>query len=274
MISARGVVYGTSVNPTLSNNFTTNGTGTGSFTSQLTGLSPLTTYYVRAYATNGVGTSFGNEFDFMTTNFMCGTTSIADIEGNIYNTVQIGTQCWTQSNLKVSKYRNGANIPTGLTDSQWGSTTSGAYAVYSNSSANDALYGKLYNWYAVNDTRGLCPTGWHVPSDAEWTTLTDFLGGESAAGDKMKSTATQPTPGGWTAPNTGATNVSGFTGLPGGTRDLYGWFYVLGNYGYWWSSSVAGSGDAWLRNLYYVNAVASRYVNSPRYGFSVRCLRD
>jgi uncharacterized protein (TIGR02145 family) len=274
MVSARGVVYGTSSNPTLSNNFTTDGTGTGSFISVLSGLSPVTTYYVRAYATNGVGTSYGNEFDFTTNNLMCGTASIVDIDGNIYNTVQIGTQCWTQSNLKVSKYRNGDNIPTGLSDAQWGSTTSGAYAIYNNDVANDALYGKLYNWYAVTDSRGLCPTGWHVPSDGEWTTLTDFLGGQSVAGGAMKSTATQPTLGGWNTPNTGATNSSGFTGLPGGYRASGGGFYVLGDYGHWWSSSDAGSGNAWFRILFYYYADAYRYGNFHRNGFSVRCARD
>jgi uncharacterized protein (TIGR02145 family) len=274
MVSARGVVYGTSSNPTLSNNFTTDGTGTGSFTSVLGGLSPVTTYYVRAYATNGVGTSYGNEFDFTTINFMCGTTSIVDIDGNIYNTVQIGTQCWTQSNLKVSKYRNGDNIPTGLLDGQWASTSSGAYAIYNNDPANDGLYGKLYNFYAVTDSRGLCPTGWHVPSDGEWTTLTTFLGGESVAGGAMKSTATEPTTGGWAAPNTGATNSSGFTGLPGGRRASGGGFGNLGNFGYWWSSSDAGSGNAWNRNLIYTNANATRVSNNHRNGFSVRCARD
>jgi uncharacterized protein (TIGR02145 family) len=286
MVSARGVVYGTSSNPTLSNNFTTDGTGTGSFTSVLSGLSPVTTYYVRAYATNGVGTSYGNEFDFTTINFMCGTTSIVDIDGNIYNTVQIGTQCWTQSNLKVSKYRNGDNIPTGLSDAQWGSTTSGAYAIYNNDPVNDGLYGKLYNHYAVTDSRGLCPTGWHVPSDGEWNVLVNYLDPNadtvcanclqsSIAGGSMKSTATQPTPGGWYAPNTGATNSSGFTGLPGGDRDSHGGFYILGNnLGSWWSSSDAGSGNAWSRVLSYYYANANRGNVYRRNGFSVRCARD
>jgi uncharacterized protein (TIGR02145 family) len=136
------------------------------------------------------------------------------------------------------------------------------------------LYGKLYNWYAVTDSRGLCPTGWHVPSDGEWTTLTTFLGGESVAGGAMKSTATQPTPGGWYAPNTGATNSSGFTGLPGGYRDSGGGFYNLGYNGYWWSSSVAGSGSAWYRILSFNVANADRYFNFHRVGFSVRCVRD
>jgi uncharacterized protein (TIGR02145 family) len=286
MVSARGVVYGTSSNPTLSNNFTTDGTGTGSFTSVLSGLSPVTTYYVRAYATNGVGTSYGNEFDFTTINFMCGTTSIVDLDGNIYNTVQIGTQCWTQSNLKVTKYRNGDNIPTGLSDAQWGSTTSGAYAIYNNDPVNDALYGKLYNWYAVTDSRGLCPTGWHVPSNGEWNVLVKYLDPNAdtvcfgcwqslIAGGALKSTATQPTPGGWNAPNTGATNSSGFTGLSGGYRYSGGGFDDLGNYGLWWSSSDTGSGFAWFRDLLYSSANAFRYGDYyHRGGFSVRCARD
>jgi len=154
-----------------------------------------------------------------------------DVDGNSYNTVKIAIQCWTQSNLKVTNYRNGNNIPTGLSDAQWGSATSGAYAIYNNDAANDALYGKLYNWYSATDSRGLCPTGWHVPSDAEWNRLVKYhdpnadtvcgnCWSSSVAGVKMKSTATQPTSGGWTSPNTGATNSSGFTGLPGGTATL------------------------------------------------------
>jgi len=284
-VTARGVVYGTTVNPTLSNSFTTNGTGTGLFTSVLTGLSPLTTYYFRAYATNSVGTSYGNELDFTTINFMCGTTSILDIDGNAYNTVQIGTQCWMQSNLKVSKYWNGDNIPTGLSNSDWRYTTSGAYAIYNNDPVNDGLYGKLYNHYAVTDSRGLCPTGWHVPSDGEWNILVKYLDPNadtlcgncwqsSTAGGALKSTATQPTPGGWLSPNTGATNSSGFTALPGGLRFLDGDFYSISNLGYWWSSSVSSGSDAWVRTLYDDLSPIYRTTNFRTYGFSVRCCRD
>ena len=167
-----------------------------------------------------------------------GTPTVTDIDGNLYNTVQIGNQCWMQSNLKVTKYRNGDNIPTGLSNSSWGSTFSGAYVSYLNSTINDSLFGKLYNWYAVGDGRGICPIGWHVPSNSEWTTLTDFLGGESVAGGALKNTSTQPIPGGWNVPNTGATNSSGFTALPGGWRDDGGAFRDLNNDGRWWSSSV------------------------------------
>jgi len=275
-VTARGVAYGTVTNPTTLNNTTSNGAGTGVFITNLIGLLHSTTYYVRAYATNSVGTAYGNEVGFTTlsaSTFTCGTSTVSDVDNNTYTTVQIGTQCWTRSNLKVSKYRNGDNIPTGLSDGQWGSTTSGAYALYNNDPVNDGLYGKLYNWYTVNDTRGLCPTGWHVPSDGEWTTLTDFLGGLSVAGGKMKSTAIQPTPGGWNAPNTGATNSSGFSGLPGGDRASGGGFVNLG-YGTWWSSSVAGSGGAWYRNLRYDGADAGRSSHDHRLGFSVRCVKD
>ncbi len=287
MVSARGVVYGTSSNPTLSNNFTTDGTGTGSFTSVLIGLSPVTTYYVRAYATNGVGTSYGNEVSFTSLpGLRCpGTPTVTDIDGNIYNTVQIGTQCWTQSNLKVSKYRNGDSIPTGLSNSAWQGTASGAYAIYNNDPVNDGLYGKLYNHYAVTDSRGLCPTGWHVPSDGEWNVLVKYLDPNAdtvcgncwqspIAGGALKSTATEPTPGGWVSPNTGATNSSGFTALPGGLRTNIGDFLNLPYYGYWWSASVFSGSSAWSRYLNSSYSGLGRYYDGRTTGFSVRCCRD
>ena len=158
-VTARGVAYGTAQTPTTANSTTSDGSGTGVFTSTLTGLTASTLYYVRAYATNSAGTAYGNEVSFTTLSaapaFTCGTTTVTDVDNNSYATVQIGTQCWTQSNLKVSKYRNGDNIPTGLSDAQWSSTTSGAYAIYNNDNTNDATYGKPYNWYAVNDSRGI-----------------------------------------------------------------------------------------------------------------------
>jgi len=190
------------------------------------------------------------------------------------HTIKIGTLCWTQSNLKVSKYRNGDTNTTGLSNSDWGNTTSGAYAIYNNDTVNDGLYGKLYNHYAVTDSRGLCPTGWHVPSDAEWTTLENQLGGSSVAGGALKSTATQPTPGGWTSPNTGATNSSGFAALPGGLRYNDGDFSDVSSYGDWWSSSVSSGSNAWLRDLSHNGSVIGRFNNSRASGFSVRCCRD
>jgi uncharacterized protein (TIGR02145 family) len=275
-VTARGVAYGLGSGPTTSGNITIDGSGTCVFTSNLTGLTPSTTYFVRAYATNAVGTAYGNEVNFSTlaSNVStCQTTTISDIDGNIYNTVQIGTQCWTQSNLKVSKYRNGDNIPTGLSSSAWGLTTDGAYAIYDNDSVNDILFGKLYNHYAVTESRGLCPTGWHVPSDGEWTTLETFLGGSSVAGGALKSTATQPTLGGWNSPNTGTTNSSGFTALPGGLRNDDGLFYQSSTNGYWWSSSLSCH-SAWYRLLFHNSGGIARNATPLPVGFSVRCIRD
>jgi uncharacterized protein (TIGR02145 family) len=299
-VTERGVAYGTTTNPTTTNNTANNGSGTGLYTTNLTGLTPGTTYYVRAYAKNSVGTAYGNELGATTASpIPCGTFSLTDIDENPYNTVQIGNQCWTQSNLKVSKYRNGDSIPTGLSDSQWSSTTSGAYAIYNNDPVNDGFgfYGKLYNWYAVNDSRGLCPAGWHVPSDGEWnvlvkyldpnadtTTVCSFCSSSSIAGGMMKSTAILfipyttyiDTPMGWFNSNntSGGTNSSGFTGLPGGSRGYGGWFDTLGTSGFWWSSSDAGSGSAWTRTLLCYDANALRSSYNHRNGLSVRCVRD
>jgi len=245
----------------------------------LTGLTASTLYYVRAYATNAVGTAYGSQVSFTTLSppFTCGTSTVTDVDNNTYNTVQIGTQwvkCWTKSNLKVSKYRNGDNIPTGLSNSSWQNTTSGAYAIYNNDPANDGLYGKLYNHYAVTDSRGLCPTGWHVPTDLEWTNLENQLGGSLLAGGALKSTATQPTPGGWTSPNTGATNSSGFTALPGGRRIGNGGFNDLTSDGYWWSSTVSSGSNANCIFLYNTTPYTYRLSDGRSSGFSVRCLKD
>jgi uncharacterized protein (TIGR02145 family) len=198
-----------------------------------------------------------------------GSGTVTDIDGNTYNTVVIGTQEWMAENLKVSKYRNGDNIVTGLSDAAWNTTTSGAFSIYDNDVANNAIYGKLYNWYAVADPRELCPVGWHVPSDTEWTTLENYLGGDFVAGGKMKAVSTL-----WVSPNTGATNSSGFTGLPGGFRNNGGTYVNIGSLGYWWSSTQSSSTYAWFRVLYYNLGYVGRNGFPNRYGFSVRCVRD
>ena len=191
-----------------------------------------------------------------------------DIDGNFYPSIIINGQEWIQQNLVVTRYRNGDPIPTGGSNAAWQNFSGSGLAIYNNDAANNALYGKLYNWYAVNDSRGLCPTGWHVPSDAEWTTLENNLGGSGGAGGKMKSTT------GWTSPNTGATNESAFTGLPGGYRLVNGTYGGIGNNGNWWSSTESGSNVAWYRTLGYVNSLVGRNYGSKLYGFSVRCVRD
>ncbi len=204
--------------------------------------------------------------------------TVTDIDGNVYNTIQIGSQCWMQENLKVERYRNGESIPTGLSNSAWSNTyttTDGAFAVYNNEASNKDTYGLLYNWYAVDDTRGICPTGWHVPTAGEWTDLTDHLGGESVAGGHMKTTGTLSAGTGlWQAPNTGATNSSGFSGLPGGIRNNLGNFTFQGTSGDWWSSREVSAGSAVLRRLVYAGGNAIRSLNPKQNGFSVRCLRD
>ena len=188
-----------------------------------------------------------------------------------YPGVTICNQVWMNKNLDVSTYRNGDPIPKVTDPTIWAGLTTGAYCYYINDSATyAAVYGKLYNWYAVNDPRGLAPTGWHVPSNAEWQALETCLGGSSVAGGKMKETGTAH----WNSPNTGATNSSGFAGLPGGYRNLNGSFNDIGNYGLWWSSTESNTSDAWGLGLDYVNGSSNRGNFNRRFGFSVRCLRD
>jgi uncharacterized protein (TIGR02145 family) len=196
---------------------------------------------------------------------------------NYAQTVTIGNQVWTTKNLDVSTFRNGDPIPQAKTDAEWetaGNNKQPAWCYYDNDPANGAKYGKLYNWYAVNDSRGLAPSGYHIPSDAEWTQLTDFLGSE--ASKKMKSTSgweSYTSGGSKTCPNCKGTNSSGFSGLPGGYRSYVGPFDEVGKYGYWWSSSE-GDDFAWYRFLGYDGGNVPRDGLGKVLGLSVRCLRD
>jgi uncharacterized protein (TIGR02145 family) len=200
---------------------------------------------------------------------------LSDVDGNLYNTVQIGDQCWMQDNLMVERFRNGDAITTGLNNSEWQSTTIPAFALYNNEPVNKIKLGILYNWFAATDARGLCPTGWHLPSDAEWTELTDFLGGEALAGGKMKTTGNRMDGTGvWFAPNVDATNSSGFSGLPGGFRDLNGIYGIGGFYAFWWSSTEENSLQSLYRQVGYVETQVTRSFDLKQYGFSVRCLKD
>jgi len=182
--------------------------------------------------------------------------------------IKIGTQTWTTKNLNVSTFRNGDKIPQVQDKKAWGNLTTGAWCYYENKTANGTTYGKLYNWFAVNDPRGLAPKGYHIPTDAEWTILSENLGGESEAGTKMKSTS------GWKN-NGNGNNTSGFAGLPGGDRGDDGNFDYIGAYGGWWSSSETNTYYAWCRSLSYNIGYVYRYPDYyERSGFSVRCLRD
>jgi uncharacterized protein (TIGR02145 family) len=386
-VTARGVCWSTSQNPSISNNKTSDGTGTGSFTSLITGLTVNTTYYVRAYATNSAGTAYGIQVSFTTLDSKgyqleyisgnnqtyngggipfpivfkiknvndnvyitdlgaanlsinatasigyqdaefnnlqdyCGngdnacygayyyvepntgpaylltisvtlkkdnqnvsvftiteniTGTLVDIDGNVYKTVTIGTQFWMAANLKTTKYNDGTSI-TNVTDNViWAGLTTEAYCWYNNDVVTyKAAYGALYNWYVVdsasNGGKNVCPSGWHVPTDAEWITLANNLGGESVAGGSLKETGTAH----WLSPNTGATNQSGFTALANGARysDL-GQFDNISYYGYWWSSTEYSSTNAHYVCLLYNYIILSRdYYIGKKAGFSVRCLKN
>ncbi len=272
-VSDRGIVWSTIPNPTVSlSTITNNGNGLGIFSSTLNGLVSKSTFYARVYATNSVGTGYGNEISFTTsdiTNVMgipcAGTPTVKDIDGNSYNTVQIGTQCWTKENLRVSKFRDGSIIPldesggtTGNSSAQiWSIRSTGARTVFGHNPANFALLGYLYNWYAISDPKGLCPSAWHVPSDAEWTTLTTFLGGESVAGGKMKSISTTY----WNLSNVAPTNESGFSTLPGGYRVNDGSFNNINLNAFLWSATELDKNDAWHRYLNYNDNVFVNYFN-------------
>lgn len=279
-----GVVWNTSPNPTIDLATKTIAILVGTtFSSNIIGLLSSTDYYIRAYVTNSLGTFYGNEVSFTT----------AD---DAITTVVIGSQEWTNRNLNVSRYRNGDIIPQVTDPSQWSQLTTGAWCYYDNDPANGPIYGKLYNWYAVNDPRGLAPVGYHIASDAEWTTLTNFLGDVDpgdigrGAGGKMKATTL------WNSPNSYATNSSGFTALPGGyfnvpftssfLPDTPGSFRLKGYQGYWWSSTAILNTEPfiytsiWCRSLYYLGfyndkiEVFDMQTYFENYGYSVRCVRD
>ncbi len=194
--------------------------------------------------------------------------------GGASKEVTIGKQVWMTQNLNVDKFRNGDPIPEAKTDEEWteaGENGEPAWCYYNNNPDNGDRYGKLYNWYAVHDPRGLAPEGWKIPSDEDWSRLTDFLGGGSVAGTKMKSTN-------FWADNDGesgnGTNESGFSGLPGGYRYDDGTFYSIGESGDWWSSTETSTNLAWYRTLFYVSGGVDWYDVNKGLGFSVRCLRD
>jgi len=236
---------------------------------------------------------------------------IFSVSNSFGQTVTIGTQVWSTKNLDVATFRNGDPIPQAKTEEEWeaaGDNKQPAWCYYENNTANGTKYGKLYNWYAVNDARGLAPTGYHIPTDEEWTALSTFLGGEDVAGKKMKSSSgwnSYKTGGSKTCPNCAnwnaeyrkkvpchtckdtrsvaapkvshvgnGTNSSGFSGLPGGCRGDYGSFANVGNNGYWWSASEYNETSAWGRVLDYGSSNLYRYDYYKYYGFSVRCVKD
>ena len=367
-ISVRGICWSTTANPSTSDSKTSDGDGTGQFVSSMTGLTAGSTYHVRAYATNSIGTAYGDDVEFATTGsaptattnpatsitasgatlngivnaneitttvtFEYGTSTsygqtaaaipgqvtgdanfpensaltgltanttyhfrikavnsvgltygsdltfttsapssqVTDIDGNVYNTVTIGTQVWLKENLKATKFNDGTAIPNITDNTAWNGTATAAYCDYSNTLSNSSTYGRLYNWYTVasSNPKNVCPTGWHVPTDTEWTTLINFLGGEGTAGGKLKETGTTY----WLTPNTAATNESGFTAYGAGYRSETGTFGLLTNTGFLWSSTEGGTTFAWNRYLYYGGGIASRGDMDKHNGVSVRCMKN
>jgi uncharacterized protein (TIGR02145 family) len=226
------------------------------------------------------------------TPFTCGTSTISDLDGNSYNTVLIGTQCWTKQNLKVTQYNDGSAIPLDASGGPngnavgetWSTQIAGAYTIYGNEPStgpNATNYGFLYNGYAATDARKICPSGWHVPTDGEWTKLIQFIdlsasaGGSgyqsNTAGSKLKSTGT----GLWGPLNSDADNSTNFSALPGGERYSFdGLFWLRRNYSIFWSSSGAFPATAWIRRFNQNNGIVEIQVRGLKDGFSVRCLKD
>ena len=281
-ITAKGICWSTGIGPTLDNPHTMDGTGTEHFTSHLDGLSGNTTYYVRAYATNSAGTAYGNELLFKTFSDSAAAVlfnpilfnpdltygTVTDADRNIYKTIQIGEQTWMAENLRTTSFLNGEQIANVFDITIWANYTLDAFCWYMNDVAYKTNYGALYNWYAVN-TGKLCPVGWHVPSSTEFSALITFLGGESAAGGKLKESGTVH----WLTPNTEADNESGFSALPGGYLPS-GDFMSFRAAGYWWSSAVSNSGSASFMFLQSNNGSAGIDSATKTNGMSVRCIKD
>jgi uncharacterized protein (TIGR02145 family) len=279
-VVSRGVCWSVSENPTIDDNKTIDGAGAGEYSSSLYALKPGTLYYVRAYAINSKGTEYGDEISFTTkiadvkfnTNLTYGT--VTDIEGKNYKTIPVGIQTWMAENLKTTKYNDGSAIPKVVSDAQWTNITTPAYCWFEdNDSLYADIYGGYYNWFTVN-TGKLCPAGWHIPSDAEWQVLVDFLGGNKVAGSKIKETGTNN----WVLSNKDATNATGFTALPSGMRGATdGTFSGQGYYGGWWSSTELDPSplaSAWNRWIHGDTTVVARSQIFKKDGFNVRCLKD
>jgi uncharacterized protein (TIGR02145 family) len=195
--------------------------------------------------------------------------TVTDADGNTYDAIKIGKQVWIAENMKTTKFNDGTDIPMIADTSEWRKITTPAYCWYNNDLGNETIYGALYNGYTIT-TGNLCPVGWHVPTETDWTIFTDYLGGERLAGDKMKETGISH----WMDQNNTATNESGFTALPGGYRDSHGKYNLIGLYGIMWSSTEWSSNSLTYREIYSFGGKIVRNINSKTYGFSVRCLKD
>jgi len=262
-----GVYMGTLQNPETTGTQFQIANEIGIFLGQITGLTANTQYFIKAYAKNVEGESLGDEVNFSTPD------TIMDNEDNIYETVKIGDQLWMAENLQSTKYINGDLIGTTspATFDISGESTPKYQWAYEGNESNVSAYGRLYTWYAATDNRNVCPTGWHVPTDAEWTILESALGGFSVAGSKLKEAGNSH----WISPyNLDATNESCFKALPGGYRNETGGFSYLENSGNWWSSTEGDVNNSWIRSLSVQEAEVSRTAFIRNHGASIRCLQD
>ncbi len=279
-VAARGVCWDVNPDPTIDMSVTVDGIGSGEYESAITGLAPGETYFVRAYATTGTGTEYGENLSFTThltgvkfnSDLVYGTVS--DIEGNNYKTIPIGPLVWMAQNLKTTKFSDGSGIPLVKENFNWSNILTPGYCWFNNNDSMYAdIYGAYYNWFAVS-TGKLCPAGWHVPSDSEWESMVSYLGGDRVAGSKLKEAGANN----WVGPNRDATNQSGFTGLPGGMREaIYGTFGGQGNFGGWWSSTeltTSELGTAYYRWIHGDTTVVVRNGIFKKDGFTVRCVKD
>jgi uncharacterized protein (TIGR02145 family) len=266
-VTARGVCWGTTTGPVATGSHTTDGTGQGTFVSAITGLAPNTLYYVRAYATNSAGTAYGSELTLT-------TFAATDADGNNYTSIVIGGQTWLLQNLKTTRYSNGDLI--GTTTPSDLDITGQLTAKYQWPAGNDVnnvpTYGRFYTWAAANDSRNICPTGWHVPTDPEWETMKSFLGGEIGTGGKVKEVGTTH----WSSPNTGATNETGFTAVGGGYRNFDGNFVSFGVSSPYWSSTenLINTAWGWGQSLSTNNADMGRNGFDKPDGCAVRCIKN
>jgi uncharacterized protein (TIGR02145 family) len=260
--TARGVCWSTSDNPSISDYKTMEEAGASSFTSELTGLSPGTVYYLRSYATNKMGTGYGNVIMFQTENGF-----IDPRDGNVYSTVTIGNQVWMAENLRYLPSVVGSAKSSNVTPYHYVYDYEGTDVSSAKATANYISYGVLYNWPAAISAS---PPGWHLPRDREWIELIDYLGGEDIAGGKLKETGSTF----WLSPNAGATDEYGFTALPGGYRVERAYFHYIGIVGYWWSATDGGTDYAWLHGLKYDDTDVWRNISLKVFGLSVRCVKD
>lgn len=267
-----GICWGTDPMPDLSDYYRSCYPGAGTFSGDLTGMATNTPYYVRAYATNEAGTAYGDAVSFALWKNVPGP-AVVDADGNLYSTVRAGSQIWMAENLRTTKYYNGTPIPLVSDATEWHDLTTGAYCWYDNEeTVNKVTYGALYNWYAVS-SGNLCPAGWHVPTDAEWTALTLYAGDQPVAGGKLKESGN----GHWESPNAGATNEFGFTALPAGDRGPDGVFYGIGLAAYWWTSTPYPFNldeDAYYRRILNSHSQIEDNFYHKNIGASIRCVMN